>query len=180
MTEILKGLHIAIREGDENFEYGGIFYDVTKVEERMELGANIALFERLSDGEMDYLAELMMFEYVFNTHPDKTTLDEYPIKTKAQLARRQSGAHRKKDYRGTREVSFVSGNQYGTDGFEYCFPNRRKREPWEHSYMDENYISRNKERRKKYNEFKSGKSPGVFTVNILTGEVTGKASAFYK
>ncbi|GGF88339.1 hypothetical protein [Paenibacillus abyssi] len=116
------------------------------------------------------LADYIMREELTDKHPDKMSNSEYPIMSDYQLARRQFGAHKAKNPIARIEVPLSSLMNLGTDGVDYSYPKRRQRTIDEMIYMDEVTVSRNKERRRKYKQFVNGKSKGVFTVNIATGE----------
>jgi hypothetical protein len=118
------------------------------------------------------LSDFLVHEELTDRHPDKMSREEYPFMSDTQLARRTSGVHRKKDGNGILEVPLHLAENYGTDGRNYNYPDRRKRTWQEGMRIDDKAISRNKERRKIYNDFINGKSSGVYSVDIQTGEVT--------
>lgn len=98
--------------------------------------------ERPEPKQLERLADLLLYEELHDTHPDKMTLAEYPIMSDHQLSRRHSG-----------EVSMKVAEEYGSDKRCYKPPVRRKRtrkETWE---IDREAKSRNEERRKAYREF---------------------------
>jgi hypothetical protein len=132
------------------------------------------------------LEDLCIYEELSDSRPDKMTLEEYPIMSDYQLARRQHGMHRKKakeeDLPVRMEVPLSWAANYGNDGKNYSYPYRRERDDHENEWMNEMTRSRNKERNEKYNKFVYGKvvrgedgrfkrvySKGVFTVDVATG-----------
>jgi hypothetical protein len=133
------------------------------------------------------LEDLCIYEELTDSRPDKMTLEEYPIMSDYQLARRQHGMHRKKakedDLPVRMEVPLSWAANYGADGKNYSYPYRRERDDYENEWVNEMSRSRNEERNRKYKDFVVGKvvrgedgrfkrqySDGVFTVNVATGE----------
>jgi hypothetical protein len=133
------------------------------------------------------LEDLCIYEELTDSHPDKMTLEEYPIMSDYQLARRQHGMHRKKpkedDLPVRMEVPLSWAANYGADGKNYSYPYRRERDDYENEWVNEMSRSRNEERNRNYKDFVVGKvvrgkdgkfrrqySEGVFTVNVETGE----------
>ncbi|OUA56835.1 hypothetical protein [Bacillus thuringiensis] len=98
--------------------------------------------ERPEPKQLERLANLLLYEELNDTHPDKITLAEYPIMSDHQLSRRHSG-----------EVSMKVAEEYGVDRRNYKPPFRRKRTRKETWQIDRDAKSRNEERRKMYREF---------------------------
>ncbi|ARO65497.1 Uncharacterized protein B5E39_3162 [Bacillus cereus] len=98
--------------------------------------------ERPEPKQLERLADLLLFEDLSNTHPDKMTREEYPIMSDHQLSRRHSG-----------EVSMKVAEEYGVDRRNYKPPIRRKRTRKETWQIDREAKSMNEERRKVYREF---------------------------
>ncbi|TEA81194.1 hypothetical protein [Bacillus thuringiensis] len=98
--------------------------------------------ERSEPRQLERLADLMLYEELHDTHPDKMTREEYPIMSEHQLSRRQSG-----------EVSMKVAEEYGVDRRNYKPPVRRKRTRKETWQIDREAKSSNEERRKVYREF---------------------------
>ncbi|PGY46861.1 hypothetical protein [Bacillus thuringiensis] len=98
--------------------------------------------ERPEPKQLERLADLLLYEELHDTHPDKMTLAEYPIMSDHQLSRRHSG-----------EVSMKVAEEYGVDRRNYKPPVRRKRTRKETWQIDKEAKSRNEERRKVYREF---------------------------
>ncbi|MDA2638232.1 hypothetical protein PDQ79_27515 [Bacillus cereus] len=98
--------------------------------------------ERPEPKQLERLADLLLYEELHDTHPDKMTLAEYPIMSDHQLSRRHSG-----------EVSMKVAEEYGVDRRNYKPPVRRKRTRKETWQIDKEAKSRNEERRKAYREF---------------------------
>ncbi|PET15020.1 hypothetical protein CN513_21145 [Bacillus cereus] len=98
--------------------------------------------ERPESKQLERLADLLLYEELHDTHPDKMTREEYPIMSEHQLSRRHSG-----------EVSMKVAEEYGSDRRNYKPPVRRKRTRKETWQIDREAKSRNEERRKAYQEF---------------------------
>lgn len=98
--------------------------------------------ERPEPKQLERLADLLLYEELSNTHPDKMTREEYPIMSDYQLSRRHS-----------REVSMKVAEEYGVDRRNYKPPFRRKRTRKETWRIDREAKSRKEERRKMYREF---------------------------
>jgi len=101
-----------------------------------------AVGERPEPKQLERLADLLLYEELHDTHPDKMTLEEYPIMSETQLSRRHSG-----------EVSMKVAEEYGVDRRNYKPPVRRKRTRKETWQIDRDAKARNEERRKVYREF---------------------------
>jgi hypothetical protein len=125
---------------------------------------------------LNKLTDAILGEELFDSHPDKMTREDYPIESEYQTARRQTGQHRKKPKKGDLpariEVPLEWAVNYGNDGINYGYPHRRERDDYENEYVNEVTVSQNKERAKKYRDFLKGKTDGMFTINIETGEKT--------
>ncbi|WP_242264899.1 hypothetical protein [Bacillus cereus group sp. BfR-BA-01422] len=98
--------------------------------------------ERPEPKQLERLADLLLYEELHDTHPDKMTKVEYPIMSDHQLSRRHSG-----------EVSMKVAEEYGVDRRNYKPPVRRKRTRRETWKIDREAKSRNEERRRVYREF---------------------------
>ncbi|PFF33215.1 hypothetical protein CN335_21365 [Bacillus thuringiensis] len=98
--------------------------------------------ERPEPKQLERLADLILYEELHDTHPDKMTREEYPIMSDYQLSRRHSG-----------EVSMKVAEEYGVDRRNYKPPVRRKRMRKETWQIDRDAKSRNEERRRAYREF---------------------------
>ncbi|PHD57687.1 hypothetical protein [Bacillus wiedmannii] len=101
-----------------------------------------AVRERPEPKQLERLTDLMLYEELSNTHPDKMAREEYPLMSDHQLSRRHSG-----------EVSMKVAEEYGVDRRNYKPPVRRKRTRKEIWQIDREAKSRNEERRKVYREF---------------------------
>jgi hypothetical protein len=101
-----------------------------------------AVGDRPEPKQLERSADLMLYEDLSNTHPDKMAREEYPIMSDHQLSRRHSG-----------EVSMKVAEEYGVDRRNYKPPVRRKRTRKETWQIDREAKSRNEERRKAYREF---------------------------
>ncbi|WP_255288989.1 hypothetical protein [Bacillus thuringiensis] len=87
--------------------------------------------------QLERLADLMLYEELHDTHPDKVVREEYPIMSNHQLSRRHSD-----------EVSMKVAEEYGVDQRNYKPPVRRKhmrKETWQ---IDMDAKSRNEDKRK--------------------------------
>lgn len=118
--------------------------------ERMdEIAALIDRYE-LSPGKdaetIDRLTNLVLYEELTDPRPDKMTLEEYPIMSETQREERV------KD-----EVASKLAEEVATDGRNYRVPsrdsNRNMRKYLGQLFRDEDARSRNKERRRAYEEF---------------------------
>lgn len=93
--------------------------------------------------QLERLADYILREELNNTHPDKVAREEYPIFSNRQILRRRSG-----------EVPLKVAEEVGTDGRDYKLPTRRKRSTRERWKIDKETKSRNKERRRRYAEYR--------------------------
>lgn len=105
------------------------------------------------DKALERLADLCLYEELTDDRPDKMTIEEYPIMSDTQLARRQEGKHRKKEANYRIEVPLGIAENIGVDGINYNAPTRRDRSNREHEFINKEAKSRNKERKKNYTEF---------------------------
>lgn len=103
--------------------------------------------------QLERLADLLLYEELSNTHPDKMAREEYPIMSEHQLSRRHSG-----------EVSMKVAEEYGSDRRNYKPPVRRKRTRKETWKIDREAKSRNEERRNMYREFTRVQAVKVYNV----------------
>ncbi|MED0799341.1 hypothetical protein P4T18_18185 [Bacillus inaquosorum] len=110
---------------------------------------------------LDRMANLIIYEELSDSHPDKVTRNEYPIMSETQFEERYK-----------REASDKLAEEYDQNGAYKGRPIRRTRSTYENKLLDKRAKARNLERRKRYSAFVNGKSPGQFTVNIFTGEKT--------
>lgn len=179
MSEYISRLANAIKH-DTPFTFDGHTYDVADRSERNGVVQAMLDTCHYSDTQLEALSFLLLYEEVTDSHPDKMTNTEYPFYSETQLARRKHGVHRKNDGRGLKEVPLWCADNVASDGKDYSYPTRRKRDARENRYIDEVTISRNKERRLRYRKFLRGETGGVLRVDIATGKVTGKVSDFYK
>lgn len=164
---------------DTNFEFDGHVYDVADRKQRGDAIKAMTDACYYTDSQLASLSDLMLYEELTDTHPDKMTRSEYPFYSDTQLARRKGGVHRKNDGRGIKEVPMMYAENIGTDGKDYSIPTRRKRSERENRYIDEAAIARNKARRLRYRAFLRGELSGKFKVDIETGRVDGKISDIY-
>ncbi|MDA1545843.1 hypothetical protein [Bacillus cereus group sp. TH253LC] len=112
--------------------------------------------ERPEPKQLERLADLLLYEELSNTHPDKMARKEYPIMSDHQLSRRHSG-----------EVSMKVAEEYGVDRRNYKPPVRRKRTRKETWQIDREAKSRNEERRKVYREFTRVQAVKVYNEKSL-------------
>lgn len=118
------------------------------------------------------MTDLCLHEELTDPNPDKMTTEEYPIASDTQLARRREGKHRKSEANYRIEVPLGIAGSYGVDGRVYDPPTRRQRSERENRFVDKEAKARNEERRDVYNAFVNGKTTGLFTINVATGEKT--------
>lgn len=117
-------------------------------------------FRPLDDRLLEQLANLALHEDLTDKSQYKTRDTEYPFLSDLQLARRQSGANERKTGVQKGEAPFEAAATTALDGRDYATPVRRKRSIYEDLLRDEQAQIRNKERRRKYNEF-VGKQPVI-------------------
>ncbi|MGX6582870.1 hypothetical protein ACWMNW_15680 [Bacillus velezensis] len=108
---------------------------------------------------LERMANLVLYEELSDSHPDKVTREEYPIMSETQLEERYK-----------REASDKLAEEYDQTGSYKGRPIRRTRSSYENKVLDRRAKARNEERRKRYSAFVNGKYNGQFTVNIATGE----------
>ena len=172
MNNIITEIYECLRDG-VSYRFMGVDYDVSDRSERIVLLEYVLTTYDISDAQAFTLSDLLLYEELTDKHPDKMTREEYPFMSEYQLARRRAGVHRRKAARGeppvNSEVGLENAEYIGTDGIDYRYPTRRKRTLREDIWVDEHSRSRNKEVRQKYEAFVSGKTPGVFSINIETG-----------
>ncbi len=75
---------------------------------------------------LERLANVILHEELSDSHPDKMTLEEYPIMSERMYKVRTQGSERKKNKAGvvTYEVPITHGVNVATDGTDYT-PNTR-------------------------------------------------------
>lgn len=113
--------------------------------------------QRPDSVQLDRLATLCLREELTDKHDKwKAKHEEYPFLSDSQYLKRTW-----KDV----DISAVDATT-AEEG------KRRTRTKYENNYMDKTVKSRENERRKRYRDFKNGKSDGILTVNIKTGEIT--------
>jgi hypothetical protein len=119
---------------------------------------------------LERLSSLCLYEELTDPNPDKMTTEEYPIMSDTQRARRIEGKHRKKEANYRIEVPLGIAENRGTDGRMHDLPTKRERSERENRFIDEEARSRNEDRKESYNAFIHGKSQGMFSINIASGE----------
>jgi hypothetical protein len=137
---------------------------IAKVEKILEGYGTI-----LKGANLEALTDYILGEDLKNPDRMKMRNTEYPFMSDRQLRRRHA-----------EESPVNHADHIASNGRNYGKPSRRKRSKYENAFMDRTAKSRNKERRKTYNDFKYGRSPGIFTVNIKTGEKTVHDSEKYE
>ncbi|WP_303984523.1 hypothetical protein [Niallia circulans] len=162
-----------------------LYEDITDIYERTKAGElvrsrRIVEIDKLTEdyfskvGEkpdstaLERMANLLLYEDLTNSHPDKMAREEYPIMSESQ-----------REERLKTEASEKLAEEYGDDGRNYRIPNRRKRSPYESKFVDKVAKARNKEWRDCYKDFVKGKSSGQFTVNIATGIKTVRSAVYH-
>jgi len=183
MNEIIDGLYRSLKSATP-YIFKGERYDLTDRDARNRL-VGLLIDEHLpDDSHLSRLTDFILYEELTDSHPDKVSREEYPFMSEYQLARRRAGVHRRRSRAGEApthsEVGLDATETIATDGVDYRYPTRRKISLNEALWIDENMRSRNKERRRNYNDFVRGKSEGVFTVSIGTGEKTVHDSEKYE
>jgi hypothetical protein len=92
---------------------------------------------------LERLADLCLYEELYNTSLTKMQDEEYPIMSERQFDRRQN-------------AEFATGerlDQNAADGQGHAKPTRRNRSEYENRFVDKKARIRNKERKKRYAEF---------------------------
>lgn len=178
ISEHISRLRNAIKH-DTPFTFEGRSYDVADRQQRNDAVQTLLDTCYYDDNTLNALSDILLYEELTDKHPDKMAREDYPIYSDIQMARRKGGVHRKNDGGGYVETSDTLAENVAQDGRNYEYPLRRKRSPRENRYIDEAYISKNKERRLRYREFVRGHLNGPFNVNIKTGENNGKISEIY-
>lgn len=91
---------------------------------------------------LERLSDLCLYEELSDPHPDKVTRTEYPFFSETQFEERYKS-----------EASFKFAEEHGVDGRDHSPPLRRKRTNKDNKFVDKNARIRNKERKRKYDEF---------------------------
>jgi hypothetical protein len=91
---------------------------------------------------LERLADLVLYEELRDTHPDKVTRTDYPFFSETQFE------ERRKD-----EASFKLSEEHGVDGRNHKPPTRRERTRRDLKFVDKHAKTRNKERKQRYTEF---------------------------
>jgi hypothetical protein len=92
---------------------------------------------------LERMADLILFEDLYNPSLTKMQDEEYPIMSDRQYDRRQN-------------TEFATGkrlDQNAADGQAHTVPLRRNRSEYENRFLDKKAKIRNKERKREYNEF---------------------------
>lgn len=159
---IMSDMSYALRK-NLLYTYKGKEYDIADRQTRIDLIDVITREKKFNSQELTQLADLILYEELSDTHPDKMTREEYPIMSDIQLARRQEGKHvKRKDKDGKMrpnktEVPMKAAYDYGADGKDYRVP-RRRRLSTDEALVVDSAKTRNMERRQKYEAFvKPGK-----------------------
>jgi len=171
MDELINELYVYYKN-DIPYRLIGVDYNLRDRSERITVVDIITDCYDADEHDLKRLSDFLVHEELTDKHPDKMSREEYPFMSDTQLARRISGRHRKKDGNGILEVPLHLAENNGTDGRNYNYPDRRKRTWQEGMFIDERAQSRNKERRKTYNDFIYGRTKGVYTVDIDSGVKT--------
>jgi hypothetical protein len=114
---------------------------VVTAEERKRRVSEIITEDARAD--MERMADLLLHDKLFNPSLTKMQDEEYPIMSDRQYERRQN-------------AEFATGermDQNAADGQEHMTPTRRNRSEYENRFVDKKARIRNKERKKRYNEF---------------------------
>jgi len=119
---------------------------------------------------LDRMSDVILDKWLRDDTPYKGRDEEYPFLSERQLERRRS-----------KEVplSFLA-DTLDLDGVDRRKPTRRIKSKREKAYLDRKTKSRNRERKRAHEEFKSGKGCGVFTVDIKTGDITLRNAKIFR
>lgn len=98
----------------------------------------------MPDGSaLEKLADLLLYEELTDSNPDKMTANEYPFMSEYQFDRRDN-----------RESSVGEAiDNSAADGRKHARPTRRNRSDYENKFVDKKARIRNKERKQRYHEF---------------------------
>jgi hypothetical protein len=143
MTTYKEELHEAITQLQQATKRG-------EMPREVRLGRIEALAEEyfakageMPDGvALERMADLILYEELSNTHPDKVTRTEYPFFSEHQFEERYKA-----------EASFKWAEEHGVDGRDHKPPVRRIRTKKDNKFLDKNAKIRNKERKHRYTEF---------------------------
>ncbi|WP_158642183.1 hypothetical protein [Brevibacillus laterosporus] len=105
---------------------------------------------RPDSGELERLADAILYEELTDDDEHKMTHHEYPILSATQYARRTLGKHKRRGSGMGGETSLKIVEDTGTDGISYRKPSRRRRSPYEMQFVDNNAKIRNKARQEQY------------------------------
>lgn len=131
---------------------------------------------------LERLADAILYEELTDTSSAKATREEYPFLSDTQLARRRSGRHTRRTGVGRGETSIemyesgsekhhIGGGAYlSTDGRDYRIPIQRTRSINELIAIDENTVSRNKERAAQYRKDTAAGRCVTYTDGMLSPE----------
>ena len=117
---------------------------------------------------LERLADLILHEELTDPNEHKVSQTEYPFLSDTQMARRQEGKHARKSDNPRIEVPLSIAENVGVDGKNHIVPARRVRSGRENTHVDKVAKSRNKERKRKYDEFV--KVQPVITWNLRENE----------
>ena len=106
--------------------------------------------ERPEAGQLDRLATLSIYEEIVDSRKNKMREEETPVMSDSQYRRRTDGAHARGG--AGSEVASAGAAGYSADGRYYGLPVRKTLLIKDAISMD-TALSRNEERRRKYNEF---------------------------
>lgn len=147
LHEAISGIHAATKRGE------------------MPRAVRLVKLEQLAEeyyvkaGEMpdavalERMADLCLYEELTDDDEHKVSRNEYPILSETQIARRQEGKHARKTDNPKIEVPLKIADNYGIDGKMHDVPSRRVRSDRENRFVDKEARIRNKERKKRYDEF---------------------------
>lgn len=115
---------------------------------------------------LERLSDLCLYEELTDPNPDKMTTEEYPIMSEYQFDRRDN-----------RESSVGDAiDNSAADGRKHIKPTRRTRTDYENRFVDKKAKVRNIDRKRGYNAFVNGKTEGLFTISVATGEKEVKSA----
>jgi hypothetical protein len=144
MTDYKTMLHEAITEIHAATKRGELPREVRLVRIEALTEDYFARTGDMPDGKaLERLADLCLYEELYNTSLTKMQDEEYPIMSERQFDRRQN-------------AEFATGerlDQNASDGQEHGKPTRRSRSEYENRFVDKKARIRNKDRKKRYAEF---------------------------
>lgn len=113
--------------------------------------------------QLHRLSDYLLREEITDSHPDKMTINEYPIMSEVQEERRR-----------IREYSLTLADGYDNDGVAREKPSRRRRTAREQRIIDQNAHDRNRTRSTQYKHYTSHGPVVPYNLRDTGGEMTAE------